>query len=154
MADKALTAAHAQHTTLPTQTTGAVLVARLATKIITLDADIAALDAEITQHLTSHDGAEIIISMPGFGPLLAATCIANTVDLKAFGTADRLACDGRFGTQRHTTQDASAATTPRRYNRRLMRTCYLAAFSSLKISAASRAFYAANAPRKKPQAGS
>ena len=30
---------------------------------------------------------------------------------------------------------------PRRFNRRLLRTCYLAALSSLKNSAASRAFY-------------
>lgn len=143
MADKALAAAHAQHTTLPTQATGAVLVARLAAKITALDADIAALDAEIAEHLARHDDTDIIISMPGFGPLLAATFIANTGDLTAFGTADRLASmaglapapydSGRISGNHH---------RPRRYNRRLMRTCYLAALSSLKNSAVSRSFYA------------
>ena len=143
MADKALAAAHAQHTTLRTQATGAVLVARLAAKIKALDADVAALDAEIAEHLEQHPDAQILTSMPGFGPLLAATFIANTGDLKAFGTADRLASMAGLAPAPHDSGRISGNHhRPRRYNRRLMRTCYLAALSSLKNSAASRTFYA------------
>jgi transposase len=143
MADKALVAAHAQHTTLRTQATGARLVADLAAKITALDGDIAALDAQIAGHLDTHADTAIITSMPGFGPLLAATFIANTGGaVDTFGSVNRLACfAGVAPVPRDSGRIAGNHHRPRRYNRRLMRTCYLAALSSLKNSAASRAFY-------------
>jgi len=143
MADKALTAAHAQHTTLRTQATGAALVADLAAKILALDEDVAALDAQIAERVHEHADAELIISMPGFGPLLAATFIAATGgDLTMFGSVNRLACfAGVAPVPRDSGRIAGNHHRPRRYNRRLMRTCYLAALSSLKNSTASRAFY-------------
>ncbi|WP_375165147.1 transposase [Streptomyces sp.] len=63
-------------------------------------------------------------------------------NLEGFDTVDRLACvaglapvpgdSGRISGNLH---------RPRRFNRRLLRTCYLAALSSLKNSPASRVFY-------------
>nr|WP_302846569.1 IS110 family transposase [Arthrobacter sp. ok909] len=48
MAEKALKAANSQHTVLPTQTTGSALVIRLAEQINARDAEIADVDAQIT----------------------------------------------------------------------------------------------------------
>ena len=81
--------------------------------------------------------------MPGFGVVLAATFLANTGgDLAAFENVDRLASvAGLAPAPRDSGRISGNHHRPRRYNRRLMRTCYLAALSSLKSSPASRAFY-------------
>jgi transposase len=143
MAEKALEAANAQHTVLPTQSTGSALVVRLAEQICSIDAEIADVDKQITESFRQHADAEILQSMPGFGPVLAATFLANTGgDLSAFETADRLASvAGLAPAPRDSGRITGNHHRPHRYNRRLMRTCYLAALSSLKNSPASRAFY-------------
>ena len=143
MADKAMAAANAQHTTLATQHVGAQLVAQLAVQIQTIDADVAALDEQIEQRFNQHRDAPILLSMPGFGVVLAATFLANTGgDLDAFENVDRLASvAGLAPAPRDSGRISGNHHRPRRFNRRLMRTCYLAALSSLKSSPASRAFY-------------
>jgi transposase len=143
MAEKALEAANAQHTVLPTQSTGSALVVRLAEQIKGIDAEIADLDKQITDLFRQHADAEVLQSMPGFGPVPAATFLANTGgDLSAFETADRLASvAGLAPAPRDSGRITGNHHRPHRYNRRLMRTCYLAALSSLKNSPASRAFY-------------
>lgn len=143
VAAKALEAAHAQHTVLATQTMGAQLVARLAEQIMAIDADITQLDEEIEERFSEHRDAPILLSMPGFGVVLAATFLANTGgDLAAFENVDRLASvAGLAPAPRDSGRISGNHRRPRRYNRRLMRTCYLAALSSLKSSPASRAFY-------------
>ena len=143
VARKAVDAANAQRTVLPTEAVGSQLAAQLAGQITAIDAAIAQLDEQINQRFGQHPDAPILLSMPGFGPMLAATFLANTGgDLRAFETVDRLASvaglapapydSGRISGNHH---------RPRRFNRRLMRTCYLAALSSLKNSPASRTFY-------------
>lgn len=101
---------------------GAQLVAQLAEQITVIDAAIVALDEQMCKRFEQHPDARILLSMPGFGAVLAATFLANTGgDLGAFETVDRLA------------SVAGLAPAPR--------DCYLAALSSLKNSSASRAFY-------------
>jgi transposase len=143
MASKALAAANAQHTTLATQTVGAQLVARLAEQIQAIDLEVDALDDQIEGHLNQHRDAAILLSMPGFGVVLAATFLANTNgDLSSFESVDRLASvAGLAPAPRDSGRISGNHHRPRRFNRRLMRTCYLAALSSLKSSPASRAFY-------------
>jgi transposase len=143
VARKAVDAANAQRTVLQTESVAARLVAQLAEQITTIDTEIARLDEQISERFEQHRDAPILLSMPGFGPVLAATFLANTGgDLNACETVDRLASfaglapaprdSGRINGNHH---------RPKRFNRRLMRTCYLAALSSLKNSPASRAFY-------------
>jgi transposase len=143
VASRALAAASAQQTVLRTETVGAQLVAQLAGQITVIDTEIARLDEQICERFGQHPDAPILLSMPGFGVVLGATFLANTGgDLGAFETVDRLASvaglapapydSGRISGNHH---------RPRRFNRRLMRTCYLAALSSLKNSPSSRAFY-------------
>ena len=143
VAATAVDAAHQQSTTLPTEVIGSELVARLAAEITAIDQDLVDLDAQLIERFQQHQSAEILLSLPGFGPVLAATFLANIGgNLDGFDTVDRLAAvaglapvpydSGRISGNLH---------RPRRFNRRLLRTCYLAALSSLKNSPASRTFY-------------
>jgi transposase len=143
VAATAVDAAHQQSTTLPTEVIGSELVARLAAEITAIDQHLVELDAQLTERFQQHRSGEILLSLPGFGAVLAATFLANIGgNLDGFDTVDRLAAvaglapvpydSGRISGNLH---------RPRRLNRRLMRTCYLAALSSLKNSPASRAFY-------------
>lgn len=143
LAKTAVDAAHQQVTTLPAEPIGSTLVARLAAEITAIDHDLVDLDAQLTARFQQHETAEILLSLPGFGPVLAATFLANIGgNLDGFDTVDRLAAvaglapvpydSGRISGNLH---------RPRRFNRRLLRTCYLAALSSLKNSPASRTFY-------------
>jgi transposase len=143
VARKAMDAANAQRTVLRTEAVAAQLVARLAEQIGAIDTEITRLDEQISDRFNQHRDAPILLSMPGFGPVLAATFLANTGgDLNAFETVDRLASvAGLAPAPRDSGRISGNHHRPRRFNRRLMRTCYLAALSSLKNSPASRAFY-------------
>jgi transposase len=143
MAEKALIAANSQHTVLPTQATGSALVVRLAEQISTLDAEIGDVDAQITELFRQHESANVLLTMPGFGPVLAATFLANIGgNLNAFDSVDRLASvAGLAPVPRDSGRISGNLHRPRRFNRRLLRTCYLAALSSLKNSPASRTYY-------------
>jgi transposase len=143
VAQRAVDAAHAQHITLATQRTGALLVVRLAAEITAIDAELKCIDTEITARFEQHESAEILTSMPGFGSVLAATFLAQIGgNLKGFDNVDRLACvAGLAPVPRDSGRISGNLHRPRRFNRRLLRTCYLAALSSLKNSAASRTFY-------------
>lgn len=151
-AAKAVDAAKAQHTVLITQATGARLVACLAEQILAIDTDLAELDEEITQRFQQHPDAPILLSMPGFGVVSAATLLANTGgDLHAFETVDRLASvAGLAPAPRDSGRISGNHHRPRRFNRRLMRTCYLAALSSLKTAPHRGTSMTANAPPASP----
>jgi transposase len=143
VARTALEAAHSQRTTLPTQRVGALLVVRLAAEITAIDDELKGIDTEIADRFDQHRSSEILTSMPGFGPVLAATFLAQIGgNLDSFDNADRLACvAGLAPVPRDSGRISGNLHRPRRFNRRLLRTCYLAALSSLKNSPASRAFY-------------
>lgn len=143
MAEKALEAANSQHTVLPAQSMGSALVARLAEQIGTIDAEIADVDAQITDIFRQHESADVLLSMPGFGPVLAATFLSNIGgSLDGFDSVDRLASvAGLAPVPRDSGRISGNLHRPRRFNRRLLRTCYLAALSSLKNSPASRTYY-------------
>jgi transposase len=143
VARKAADAASAQRIVLRTEAVAARLVAQLAGQIAAIDTEIAQLDEQICERFDQHPDAPILLSMPGFGPVLAATFIANTGgDVRSFETVDRLASvAGLAPAPRDSGRISGNHHRPRRFNRRLMRTCYLAALSSLKNSPASRSFY-------------
>ena len=143
VARTALEAAHAQRTTLPTQRVGALLVVRLAAEITAIDDELKGIDTEIADRFGQHRSSEILTTMPGFGPVLAATFLAQIGgNLDSFDSVDRLACvAGLAPVPRDSGRISGSLHRPRRFNRRLLRTCYLAALSSLKNSPSSRAFY-------------
>lgn len=88
---RAVNAAKAQHSTTPAQSYGQIRARSLAADLIRIDADLTVIEREITGVLTRHEHAEMLLSIPGFGPILAADFIANTGgDMSAFGTATGL----------------------------------------------------------------
>lgn len=142
IADRAVSAARAQRTTLPGEARAARLVADLASQILELDERINDIDEEITQVLAGDEQARIIKSLPGMGPLLTAEFIAVTGDLSRYrdaahpaahaGIAPVLSDSGRRTGNLH---------RPSQYDRRLCRIFYLAAQTAMSRPGASRDYY-------------
>lgn len=143
MVSKALAAAAAQTIQLPAEATTAVLIARLARRLLDLDREIKDTDKLLTERFRTHPQAKIIESMPGMGPILGAEFIVATGgDLAAFGTSARLAAyAGLAPVPRDSGRRTGNLHRPKRYHRGLRRVFYMAALSSLRARGASHAFY-------------
>ncbi|SDZ55881.1 Transposase IS116/IS110/IS902 family protein [Saccharopolyspora shandongensis] len=143
VAATAIEAATAQHTTLPGQRLAADMVSRLAKGVIALNEEIAEVDTLIESRFRQHQHAKIILSLPGFGPLLGAEFLASTGgDMTVFGTADRLAgVAGLAPAPRDSGRVSGNLHRPRRYDRRLLRAFYLSALASIRWCAASKTYY-------------
>ncbi|MDV6278605.1 hypothetical protein R3Q06_35020 [Rhodococcus erythropolis] len=50
---------------------------KLAAEITAIDHELADLDAQITERFTRHESADVLLSLPGFGVVLAATFLAK-----------------------------------------------------------------------------
>jgi transposase len=143
LAGTAVEAAKSQRTSLPGEDLAAALIARLARALIALNEEIREVEDMIEARFRQHPHAEVILSLPGMGPRLGAEFIAATGgDLDAFGSVDRLAgFAGLAPAPRDSGRISGNLRRPRRYNRVLLRVCYLSAMASLKSCAASRIFY-------------
>jgi transposase len=143
LADTVVEAAHTQRTALPGEDLAAALIARLAQALIALNEEISEVEGMIGDRFRQHRHAEVILSLPGMGPMLGAEFIASTGgDLDAFDSVDRLAgFAGLAPAPRDSGRISGNLRRPRRYNRVLLRVCYLSAMASLKSCAASRIFY-------------
>jgi transposase len=143
VAATALEAANAQHTVVAGQHLAAAVVARLAQEVMTLDTEIADTDALIEERFRRHRYAEIILSLPGFGVILGAEfLVATGGDMGVFDSVDRLAgVAGLAPVPRDSGRISGNLKRPRRYNRRLLRACYLSALASIRSDAASRIYY-------------
>jgi transposase len=128
VAAAAIEAAKSQHTVVPGQQLAAAMVARLTEEVMTLDTEIGDTDA---------------LSMPGFGVILGAEFLSATGgDIAAFGNTDRLAAvAGLAPVPRDSGRISGNLKRPRRYNRRLLRTCYLASHIAIRTDTASRIYY-------------
>ncbi|HTY31187.1 MAG TPA: IS110 family transposase [Mycobacterium sp.] len=140
---KALAAANTQHTIVPGQHLAATVVARLAKEVIALDIEISDTETMIEERFRRHRHAEIILSMPGFGIILGAEFIAATGgDLSVFNSVDRLAgVSGLAPVPRDSGRINGNLKRPRRYDRRLLRSCYLSAQIAIRTDPASRTYY-------------
>ena len=143
VATAALDAAEAQHSTVPGQQIAAAMVARLAKEVMALDTEIAETETMIEDRFRRHRHAEIILSMPGFGVTLGAEFLAATGgNMAAFDSVDRLAgVSGLAPVPRDSGRVTGNLKRPRRYDRRLLRTCYLAAQIAIRTDPASRTYY-------------
>ena len=136
-------AASAQHTVLRTEPVAAQLVAKLAGQITAIDAEIAQLDGHDQRAVRPAprrpDPAQHARLRPRAGRDVPREHWRGPERVR---DRDRLASvAGRAPAPRDSGRISGNHHRPRRFNRRLMRTCYLAALSSLKNSPASRAFY-------------
>jgi transposase len=143
VAATAIEAANAQHTTVAGQQLAAAMVARMAKEVMDLDTEISDTDAMIEDRFRRHRHAEIILSMPGFGVTLGAEFLAATGgDMSLFASVDRLAgVAGLAPVPRDSGRISGNLRRPRRYDRRLLRSCYLAAQIAIRTDLASRTYY-------------
>jgi transposase len=143
VAQTALAAANAQHTTVTGQDLAAAMVVRLAKGVMALDEEINEIDTLIESRFRQHKHAEVILSLPGFGVLLGAEFLAITGgDMTVFGRPDRLAgVAGLAPVPRDSGRVSGNLHRPRRYSRRLLRVFYLSALVSIRCCPASRSYY-------------
>lgn len=139
----ALVAAKSQYTVVPAQRVGEMMVAALAQDVLNLEHELADLDALISARVHEHRHTSILLSMPGFGPVLSAEFLGATGgDMAAFDNADRRASvAGLAPVPRDSGRISGNNHRPRRYDRRLLRVFYLSAMSSLKSNPPSRTYY-------------
>lgn len=143
IADTAVAAAERQHTSTRSQPVAAEIVAMLASEIQKLHQTIDDIDRQIDERFRQHEHAEILISLPGFGPKLAAEFLAATGgDMSAFDGPDRLAgVAGLAPAPKDSGKISGNHHRPRRYDRRLLRVCYLSAQTAARYCPTSRAYY-------------
>lgn len=143
IAAKAVAAAHAQRTTLQAENVGADLVAALARTVLDLHEQVAVVENQIETRLREHQQAEILLSMPGFGTLLASEFIAATGgDITAYESAARLAgVAGLAPVPRDSGRISGNHHRPKRYDRQLLNAFYLAAQSAARYCPQSRTYY-------------
>lgn len=142
IADTALDAADAQHTTVPGQKIAAQIVAEHARALLALDARITMIDAQVDDTFHAHPQAAIIESMPGIGPILGAELIVAAGDLSAYADAGRLAsAAGLVPVPRDSGRRTGNMHRPKRYNRTLRRVFYLSAQTAIVRDGPNRDFY-------------
>ncbi|WP_063049764.1 IS110 family transposase [Nocardia arthritidis] len=144
MAAQAVAAAGTQDIAVPGEATTAMLIKRLAAKLLDLDREIKDLDKQITARFREHPQAAIIESLPGMGPHLGTEFLVSTGGnaLTEFTTPGRLASyAGLVPIPRDSGRISGNLHRPKRYNRRLRRVFFMAALSSIKNEGPSRTFY-------------
>lgn len=143
IAEQALAAAEAQITVIGSEDVSAEIVAALAGEVERLHEEIARIELQIETLFRTHPQAEILLSLPGFGPRLAAEFIgAVGAGIEAIEGADRLAAvAGLAPVPRDSGRISGNHHRPHRYDRRLLRVCYLSAQSAARYCPRSRAYY-------------
>lgn len=139
VAEAALEAAERQHTAVPGEKITAQVIQTLAKEVMSLNEQISEIDKLIAARFRDHELAEVISSMPGFGPLLGAEFLAATAgDMSRYGTANRLASLAGVAP---VPRDSGNLHRPRRYHRGLQRVFYTSALVSIRSCDDSRRFY-------------
>jgi len=142
VAHKALSAARSQRVSLPAEDVASRIVAELAGEILALKERIEGIDEELGQRFFARPEAPILTSLPGMGPLLGAEFLVAVGDLSAFESADRLAAyAGLVPAANDSGKRVGNHRRMRGGNKTLKRVFYQSAFSSLRGSPESRAFY-------------
>jgi transposase len=142
LGQKALSVARSQSVSLPAQEVASRIVAELAKDILGLKECIESIDEEIRQRFFARPEARILISLPGMGPILGAEFLVCVGDVSAFESADRLAAyAGLVPAARDSGKRVGNDKRMRGGNKILKRVFYQSAFSSLRSTPESRAFY-------------
>lgn len=133
----------AQTLVVPGEADIATVIKRSATRLLDLDREIKDTDKAITARFRSHRWARSIESIPGIGPTLGAEFVVATGGrIDTFGSSGRLASyAGLVPVPQDSGRVSGNLRRPRRYNRRLRRVFYLAAFASLRAKGDSWEFY-------------
>ena len=142
LAKKALAAAKTQSVKLPAQEVASRICAEIAGEVLALKERLGALDKEIASRFFERPEARILASLPGIAPVLGAEFLVAAGDLSAFQSADQLAAyAGLVPAARDSGKRVGNHRRMRGGNKILKRVFFLSAFSSLRSSPHSRAFY-------------
>lgn len=142
VAARAVTAAQTQKTVLAGQDVTASIIAELAAAILAQHQRLKLLDQQIQDAFAQHPQAEVIESMPGFGPVLGASLLVAAGDLAAFPTAGHLAAAaGLVPVPNDSGRRVGNLHKPRRYSRPLRHALYLSAQTSMMRAGPNRDYY-------------
>jgi transposase len=126
IAEKAVSAAKAQESATSDEDLAAELVAELAQKITQMNDRLKELEKKVKELLSQHPQAPIVLSMPGFGGVLAAELLAAIGDISRFPTAGRLAvASGMAPVSRDSGLKTGNRLRPTQYSRPLQRAFFL-----------------------------
>jgi transposase len=110
--------------------------------VLSLKEHIRSIDKEIRQRFFARPEAEILISLPGIGPILGAEFLVAAGDLSAFESADKLAAyAGLVPAANDSGKRTGNDRRMRGGNKLLKRVFYQSTFASLRSTPESRAFY-------------
>jgi transposase len=143
LAQKALRAAEAQRASTPAEQVAAEIVRELAERALELKERTAELDGDLERRVLAHPLAEILLSLPGMGPVLGAEFLTAVGDPRdAFASAGHLAAyAGLVPAARDSGKRVGNNRRMRGGNKLLKKVLYQSAFSSLRHHETSRAFY-------------
>ena len=142
VAARAVAAAQSQQTVLAGQEVTASIIAELADTVLSQHERLKLLDQQIQDAFAQHPQADVIKSMPGFGPVLGASLVVAASDLAAFPTAGHLAAAaGLVPVPNDSGRRAGNLHKPRRYSRPLRHTLYLSAQTSMMRAGPNRDYY-------------
>ena len=103
---------------------------------------IEGIDKELERRFFARPEAKIVASLPGMGPILGAEFLVASGDLRSFGSADRFAAyAGLVPAANDSGKRVGNHKRMRGGNKALKRVFYQSAFSSLRSTPESRAFY-------------
>lgn len=141
LARKAVAAAKTQSVELPAQEVASRICAEIAGEVLVLKERLPALDKEIASRFFARPEARIVASLPGIGPVLGAEFLVAVGDLSLFESADQLAAYAGLVPAARDSGKRVGNNRRMRGNKVLKRVFFLSAFSSLRSSPHSRAFY-------------
>lgn len=143
LAMAAVETANRQHTTVSGQAAAAMLVGKIAAQVLRLREEIDEVEAQIEARFSKHEYAEILLSVPGFGVQLASDFLAATGGtIDHYENPNRLAgVAGVAPVPRDSGRVSGNHHRPRRYDRRLLRACYLSAQTAAVHCPTSKAYY-------------
>ncbi|MER7578222.1 IS110 family transposase [Streptomyces sp. NPDC126514] len=143
LAETAVEAAERQHTAVPGEKITAELVHTLAEEVMALNEQISEIDKLIEGRFREHELADIVLSVPGIGPVLGAEFLAAVGgSLDGFDSPDALAAfAGTAPAPRDSGKVSGNLHRPIAYHRRLQRVFYTSALVSIRCDPNSRKFY-------------
>ncbi|MEU1459043.1 transposase, partial [Streptomyces avermitilis] len=125
----------AAHSSTSGEELTAELVAELALRVSALNMRLKDLEGRIKELLSQHPQAPVVLSMPGFGTLLAAELLVAVGDISRFPTAGRLAvAAGMAPISRDSGSNTGNRLRPTQYSRPLQRAFFMSTQSACLTS--------------------
>jgi transposase len=139
--DHALTAATAQHVTVPGEAVAADIIRDLAAEALACRDQLKAIDERLTTALKRHPDAALIQSLPGMGAVLTAEFLAEAGGTTRFPSPDQLASAAGLAPVLKQSGKVRYLQRATAGNKALKRVFYQSAFVAISCDPTSRAYY-------------